>query len=75
MFTDGTIKFVLMDILLALMFSLLNVPKRDIFVTVKFPIVDVLTISLFKNAVFAECKLPVLKLILATVARVVVLFT
>jgi len=64
-----------MDILLALMLSLLNVPKRDIFVTVKFPIVDVLTIWLFKNAVFAECKLPVLKFILATVARVVVLFT
>jgi Na+-translocating ferredoxin:NAD+ oxidoreductase RnfE subunit len=37
--------------------------------------VDVFTISLFKNAVFAECKLPVLKFILATVARVVVLFT
>jgi len=75
LFTNGTIKFVLTDILLVLMLSLLNVPKRDIFVTVKFPMVDVFTIWLFKNAVFAECKLPVLKFILATVARVVVLFT
>ena len=75
LFTKGTIKFVLTNTLLELIFSLLNVPKTDIFVTFRFAIVDVFTISLFINAVFAECRLPVLKLILATVASVAVLFT
>ena len=54
LFISGTTKFVLTCILPVLRLLLLTVPRTDIFVTLRFEIVDVFAISLLKITVELE---------------------
>jgi hypothetical protein len=75
LFKSGTVKELLMCILPVLRFEELTVPSIDILGTLRLDIVDDVIVVRLSCASVVDDRLPVLRLILATVPNMVVLFT